>query len=89
MRRYPNLCGDLSADSGANAVMRDPDFGYAFLEEFQDRLFFGTDICDPRNITNPMLKLSAFLDDAMLSGKISYAAYEKISRGNALNLLEK
>ena len=89
MRRYPNLCGDLSAGSGANAVMRDPDFGYAFLEEFQDRLFFGTDICDPRNITNPMLKLSAFLDDAMLSGKISYAAYEKISRGNALNLLEK
>ena len=69
--------------------MRDPDFGYAFLEEFQDRLFFGTDICDPRNITNPMLKLSAFLDGAMLSGKISYAAYEKISRGNALNLLEK
>ncbi|MEA4823013.1 MAG: amidohydrolase family protein [Clostridiaceae bacterium] len=89
MRRYPNLCGDLSAGSGSNAIMRDPDFGYAFLEEFQDRLFYGTDICDPRNITNPMLKLSSFLDDAMLSGKISCTAYEKISRGNALDLLEK
>ena len=89
MRRYPNLCGDLSAGSGANAIMRDPDFGYSFLEEFQDRLFYGTDICAPSNINNPMLKLSAFLDDAMLGGKISYTAYEKICRGNALDLLER
>ena len=35
-----------------------------------------------------MMKLSGFLDDAMLRGKISYGAYEKISRGNALDLLE-
>ena len=28
-------------------------------------------------------------DDAMQRGKISYAAYEKICRGNALDLLEK
>ncbi|MEA4824059.1 MAG: amidohydrolase family protein [Clostridiaceae bacterium] len=89
LRRYPNLRGDLSAGSGCNAVMRDPAFGYAFLEEFQDRLFYGTDICSPRNIDNPMLRLSGFLDDAMKNGKISYAAYEKISRGNALNLLER
>ena len=44
MRRYPNLYGDLSAGSGFNAISRDPEFGYAFLEEFQDRLLFGTDI---------------------------------------------
>ncbi len=89
MRKYPNLCGDLSAGSGYNAVSRDPEFGYQFMEEFQDRLFFGTDICDPRNITSPMLKLSSFLDEAVESGKISYSAYEKISRGNALRLLER
>ena len=89
MRKYPNLCGDLSAGSGCNAILRDPEFGCSFLEEFQDRLYYGTDICDPRNITSPMLKLSAFLDDAMQRGKISYAAYEKISRGNALELLER
>lgn len=87
-RKYPNLCGDLSAGSGANAIMRDPDFGYSFLEEFQDRLFYGTDICSPRDRSSNMLKLAGFLDDAMLGGKISYVAYEKISRGNALNLLE-
>jgi len=89
MRKYPNLNCDLYAGSGFNAISRDPDFGYAFLEEFQDRIFYGTDICDPRNITNPMLKLSAFLDEAVDTGRISEAAYLKISRGNALALLER
>ena len=41
--RYGNLYGDLSAGGGANAVMRDPDFGIRFMERFQDRLMFGTD----------------------------------------------
>ena len=89
MRKYPNLCGDLSAGSGFNAVTRDPDFGCAFLEEFQDRLFYGSDISDPRPERCDMLALIGWLDDAMLQGRISYAAYEKISRGNALALLEK
>ncbi len=89
LRRYPNLRGDLSAGSGCNAVTRDPEFGWAFLEEFADQLYFGTDICTPRDKDSFMLNLSSFLDDAMLRGKISYAAYEKISRGNALDLLER
>ena len=89
MRKYPNLCGDLSAGSGYNAVTRDPEFGWAFLEEFQDRLYFGTDICAPCNMHSDMMKLAAVLDDAVQRGKISYAAYEKISRGNALDLLER
>ena len=89
LMRNTNLCGDLSAGSGYNAISRDPEFGAAFLEEFQDRLYYGTDICSPTNINNPMLKLSALLDEFMQNGKISYRAYEKISRGNALDLLEK
>ena len=88
-RKYPNLCCDLSAGSGCNAITRDPAFGWAFLEEFQDRCFFGTDICAPGNMNSAMMRLSGFLDEAMLNGKISYAAYEKISRGNALDLLER
>ena len=86
-RKYPNLCGDLSAGSGYNAVSRDPDFGYAFMEEFQDRLYYGTDICSPTNITSPMLKLASFLDEGYLSGKLSWDAYYKISRGNAEKIL--
>jgi len=89
MRKYPNLYGDMSAGSGYNAFSRDPDFGYAFIEEFQDRLFFGTDICAPENITNPMLKLAGFLDEGMLEGRISYDAYYKVSRGNAEKILAK
>lgn len=49
MRKYPNLCGDLSAGSGFNAISRDPVFGLEFLDEFQDRLLFGTDICATHN----------------------------------------
>lgn len=85
MRKYPNMCGDLSAGSGFNAISRDPEFGYKFIEEFQDKLYFGTDICDP---TNERL-LSFWLDEAYEKGKISKAAYEKVCYGNALDLLEK
>ena len=87
MRKYPNLCGDMSAGSGYNAITRDPEFGYAFIEEFQDRLFFGTDICGPSNMNSSLVKLAQFLDDAVLEGKISYEAYYKVSRGNAEKIL--
>ncbi len=88
MRKYPNLHSDLSAGSGGNAIMRDPEFGYAFLEEFCDRLYFGTDICHPDQIEDDF-KLSFFLDDAVESGKISQNAYNKICRENALKLLNR
>ena len=88
MRKYPNLCGDMSAGSGANAMIRDPEFAYEFMEEFQDRLFFGLDICAPQD-SGIRVQLGQFLDESMQKGKISYTAYEKISRGNALELLEK
>jgi len=40
---YPNLYGDLSANSGNNALSRDPEFTPAFLERHQDKLIFGSD----------------------------------------------
>ena len=40
---YPNLFGDLSANSGNNALSRDPEFTPGFLERHQDKLFFGSD----------------------------------------------
>ena len=83
MREHPNLCGDLSAGSGCNAVSRDPEFGYGFLEEFQDRLFFGTDICAPSN-TTPLVD---FLRDAVEGGGISREVYEQVGWKNAERLL--
>ncbi|MDD3926449.1 MAG: amidohydrolase family protein [bacterium] len=83
MRRYENLLGDLSAGSGCNALARDIDYAVDFLNEFQDRLFFGTDICAPDTPT-PLVDLLLRLHD---EGKINTEVFEKISRGNARKLL--
>ena len=40
---YPNLFGDLSANSGNNALSRDPAFTRDFLARHQDKLVFGSD----------------------------------------------
>lgn len=85
MRKYPNLYADLSAGSGFNAVSRDPEFGYGFLEEFSKKLFFATDICDPRN----NMMLSFWLDEALEKGKITEGAYDRICFENALGILEQ
>lgn len=40
---YPNLHADLSANSGNNALTRDPSFTADFLKRHKDKLFFGSD----------------------------------------------
>jgi len=40
---YPNMYGDLSANSGRNALARDPDFSAAFLARHRSKLMFGSD----------------------------------------------
>jgi predicted TIM-barrel fold metal-dependent hydrolase len=40
---YPNLFADLSANSGNNAMSRDPEFTADFLKRHQDKLLFGSD----------------------------------------------
>src|SRR5215471_6779468 len=40
---YANLYGDLSANSGNNALSRDPDFTADFLARHQNKLAFGSD----------------------------------------------
>ena len=77
--KYPNLYGDLSANSGSRAIMRDEKFGLAFLERYADRLFFATDMVN-RDMVFP---LGAWLDEKAASGDLSREAYEKIIRTNA------
>jgi predicted TIM-barrel fold metal-dependent hydrolase len=43
---YPNLFGDLSANSGLNALTRDEEFTRGFLQRHQDKLMFGSDCND-------------------------------------------
>ncbi len=40
---YANLYGDLAANSGNNALSRDPQFTPDFLKRHQDKLIFGSD----------------------------------------------
>jgi predicted TIM-barrel fold metal-dependent hydrolase len=82
-RRYQNLYGDLSAGSGYNAISRDPEFGVQFLEEFQDRLMFGTDLDAPEQNIPQLKYLRSLMDDE----KISRKAYDKIMYGNAARIL--
>jgi len=81
---YPNLYGDLSAGSGFNAISRDPQFGFGFMEQFQDRLLFGTDICCPKD----QPKLPAYLRDQHEKGAISTEVFEKIGWRNLDRILK-
>ena len=40
---YPNLLGDMSANSCNNAMSRDPEFTADFVKRHQDKLLFGSD----------------------------------------------
>jgi predicted TIM-barrel fold metal-dependent hydrolase len=40
---FPNFYGDMSANSGNNALSRDPDFSRDFVARHQDKLIFGSD----------------------------------------------
>jgi predicted TIM-barrel fold metal-dependent hydrolase len=87
LRTYPNLYGDISAGSGYNALTRDPEFGLRFIEEFQDRLLFGTDVCFGE-LEGRMPHLG-FLRRLLMEGKISRAIFDKMTSGNLLRLLKR
>ena len=77
--KYPNLYGDLSANSGSRAIMRDPEFGLAFLEKYADRLFFATDMVN----ADMVFPLGAWLDEQVACGNLSREAYNRICFENA------
>jgi len=83
MREYPNLYGDLSAGSGYNALVRDFGFGCRFMEEFQDRLLFGTDMVYVKQET----PIVAYFQKLAREELISREAHDKICWRNANTLL--
>lgn len=86
MRTYDNLYCDVSANSGSNAMMRDPEFAAKFMEEFSDRILYGTDVC--RMTDEFQYKFDAFLDNMVESGAISEETYEKFVRKNAIKVFK-
>ncbi|MBU0713872.1 MAG: amidohydrolase family protein [Verrucomicrobia bacterium] len=81
---YPNLQCDISAGSGYNALTRDAEFGYRFMEKYQDRLLFGTDICSPKNDH----RHAEFLRNSLKAGKIRQETFEKIAWKNINRILK-
>lgn len=77
--KYPNLYGDLSANSGGCAMMRDEAFGLAFLEAWKDRLMFGTDMVN----VDMEFPLGGWLDQKVEEGALSISACQAIVSGNA------
>ena len=84
LRDYPNLYGDISAGSGYNALARDPEHAYKFIDEFQDRLVFGLDYCSPKNNHRHLQWLRSALD----ADNISAQAFDKITWRNVNRILD-
>ena len=85
MREHENLSCDISAGSGSNALRRDPEHAVSFLNEFQDRIYYGCDICASFNTHQFIFR--DFIDGLCESGAISETVYRKVCRDNAAKLL--
>ena len=85
LRTYPNLYADISAMSGYTAISRDKDYGIKFMNEFQDRVIYGTDVCYG-DMKGRMPHLSYLRE--LLAGKlISQKVFNKIVGENAQRIL--
>jgi uncharacterized protein len=96
---YANLYGDLSANSGNNAMSRDPEFTAGFLDRHQDKLMFGSDCscadghgAGVSQANNPAAsrlagKCVARETLAVLKKSAPPTAFQKIVWGNAHKLL--
>lgn len=82
MAKYPNLYCDLSANSGQNAMFRNPEYAVEFMNTYADRIFFGTDWIEEGNGAFRFC-LDSFLDIQHLDGKLTDEAYQKICFKNA------
>ena len=83
MEKYPNLYGDISAGSGYNALTRDPEAGIRFINKFNKKIFFGTDMFFSKD-TSPkhLVMMKNMLDDDKISKSvyknIMYRNYERV-----------
>ncbi len=83
LRRYPNLHCDMSDGTAYNALTRDENYIAEFIREFEDRMYFGTDIVAP-NFEVPLIDTLKRWKDR---GVITKSAYNKITHENAMRLL--
>ena len=94
---FPNLYGDMSANSCNNTLNRDPDFMRGFLALHQDKLMFGSDCgcLDGRGKNNqpilaPRLKGKCMARETLtaLQRLTTPKVFRKIAWGNGTKLLK-
>ena len=83
LRRYENLQCDLSDYTPIHALSRDLEYTAKFLDEFQDRVYFGTDLCN-LGMDVPQVR---FFKKLLAEKVISKEIYDKITYKNAVKLL--
>jgi predicted TIM-barrel fold metal-dependent hydrolase len=85
---YPNIYGDLSANSGRNALARDPDFAPKFLERHKTKLLFGSDCpCRDGMGAGQQGKCIARETLGMMTRMTSPAIFRQIAWENGMKLL--
>jgi predicted TIM-barrel fold metal-dependent hydrolase len=82
LRRYENLHCDLSDFTPVAALSRDLDFSGKFLTEFQDRMYFGSDLCNI-DMDVPQVRFFKMMQE---KGYITQEVYDKITYKNAEKL---
>ena len=93
---YPNLHGDLSANSGRNALARDSEFTRDFLKRHQNKLMFGCDCsCTDgkgagQRSDRPLIKGKCVAREtlAALKQSTSPEVFRKLTWTNAVKLLK-
>jgi len=81
-RTYPNLMGELS--DAAGMLKLDLKLAAAFLTEFQDRLFFGTDFCCVGMKFGAMDLLLKLREEKLIAESV----FRKIARENAIRFFD-
>ena len=84
MREYKNLYVDISAGSGYIALNINLSYTQKFLNEFSDRVLYGSDIC----YHDDVIKQSFFMNKLLDENYITEEVYDKIARENAFKLLK-
>jgi len=86
-KQYKNVYADISAYSGLNALERDPEHAKKFLEEFSDKIHYGTDFPCIARLGNQYESNREHLN-FLLSLGLSKQSLERILYKNAVKLLD-
>lgn len=85
MRDHQNMWVDLSANSGFGAMTNDLEYTKYFMNEFWERIMYGTDVCYPRV---PNYDMKGLIERFHNEGVLNDEKYEAITHKNAERLLK-